>query len=172
MSFRILLVDPDSLAAAASAQALVQTGYRVAPVSTFEEATRHISLDHPDLLVTTARLGAFNGLHLLMRCRAAHPDLPVIIVGTPADRTGDMTRFGAEFVASPIDYTSLLELVATLLSGRTPFRPGNVREGPRRARLKAPAPDRATHTVNSRRLEQPLTTSPTRRWRGLVDSLN
>src|SRR5580704_13834655 len=110
MSFRILLVDPDSLAAAASAQALVQTGYRVVPVSTFEEATRQMSGDYPDLLVTKVRLGSFNGLHLLLRYRAEHPDVPVIMIGTSADRTADVTRFGAEFLTSPIERTSFLEL--------------------------------------------------------------
>jgi DNA-binding NtrC family response regulator len=122
MSFRILLVDPESSAAAASEQTLARTGYRVVRVSTFEEATHQISVDCPDLLVTKVRLGQFNGLHLLLRCRAERPDVPVIIVGTLADRTADMTRFGAEFVVTPIDHVSFLDLVATLLSGRTPWR--------------------------------------------------
>ena len=140
MSFRILLVDPDSLAAATSEQALVQTGYRVVPVSTFEEATRQMSLDYPDLLVTKIRLGSFNGLHLLLRYRAEHPDVPVIMIGTSADRTADVTRFGAEFVTSPIEPTSFLELVATLLSGRTPYGPSSARRGLRkRAMLPATA---------------------------------
>jgi CheY-like chemotaxis protein len=142
MSFRILLVDPDSLAAAASQQALVQNGYRVAPVSTFEEATRQMSLDYPDLLVTKARLGAFNGLHLLLRCRAEHPDVPVIIVGTLADRTADVTRFGAEFVTSPIEHASFLKVVASMLTGRTtlsgrpPEGATSARRGPRRRGMR------------------------------------
>jgi DNA-binding response OmpR family regulator len=156
MSFRILLVDPDSLAAAASQQALVETGYRVMPVSTFQEATRQMSLDHPDLLVTKVRLGSFNGLHLLLRCRAEHPDVPVIIVGTSADRTADVTRFGAEFVTSPIEHASFLELVATLLSGRTPSGPTNAQRGPRnRPLLPATASDRSARAVESRYREVP-----------------
>jgi DNA-binding response OmpR family regulator len=137
MSFRILLVDPDSLAAAASERALVQTGYRVAPVCTFEEATRQMLLDSPDLLVTKARLGAFNGLHLLLRCRAEHPDVPVIIVGTSAERTADVIRFGAEFVTAPIEHASFLALVAALLSGRTPSEPTNARREPRKRAVPA-----------------------------------
>ena len=195
MSFRILLVDPDSLAAAASEQALIQMGYRVVPVSTFEEATRQMSLDYPDLLVTKVRLGSFNGLHLLLRCRAEHPDVPVIIVGTSADRTADVTRFGAEFVTSPIEPASFLELVATLLSGRTPYGPTGAQQGSRkRAILAATASDRSARALDSGYggLPLELTMSPgagaemelpgldvtrrwrlaTRRWRWMVDSLN
>jgi DNA-binding response OmpR family regulator len=148
MSFRILLVDPDSLAAAASEHALVQTGYRVAPVGTFEEATRQMSRVCPDLIVTKARLGAFNGLHLLLRCRADYPDVPVIIVGTSSDHTSDMIRFGAEFVTSPIEHAPFLELVASLLSGRTPYGPTGTKRGPRKrvARL-ASASDHPVHAV-------------------------
>jgi DNA-binding response OmpR family regulator len=127
MTFRILLVDPDRAEAAATEQALVQAGYRAAPVDTFEEAARQLSRDYPDLLVTKARLGAFNGLHLLLRCRAEHPDVPVIIVGTLADHTPDVTRFGAQFVTTPIEHASFLWLVATLLSGRTPYDPASTR---------------------------------------------
>jgi DNA-binding NtrC family response regulator len=150
MSFRILLVDPDSQAAAANQQALVQTGYRVVPVSTFQEATQQMSLDSPDLLITKVRLGSFNGLHLLLRCRAEHPDLPVIVVGTSADRTADVTRFGAEFVDSPIEHASFLELVATLLSGRTPSGPTGARREPRkRAVSRATVSDRTGRGVQS-----------------------
>jgi CheY-like chemotaxis protein len=149
MPFRILLVDPDSAAAAASKLALARKGYHVAPASTFEEATRQMALDYPDLLVTKVRLGAFNGLHLLLRCRADHPDLPVIIIGTPADRTADMSRFGAEFVTCPIDHASFLALVATLLSGCAPCDgAATVRRGPLGgAVMSATASDRDTHAV-------------------------
>jgi DNA-binding response OmpR family regulator len=196
MSFRILLVDPDSCAAAISEQALIQTGYRVVPVSTFEEATRQISLDCPDLLVTKVRLGSFNGLHLLLRYRAEHPDVPVIMIGTSTDRTADVSRFGAEFVTSPVEPASFLELVATLLAGRTPYGPTGAQQGPRkRPTLPATASDRSARAVESGYGGLPieLTMIPgsgadtnlitgldvtrrwrlaTRRWRWMVDSLN
>jgi CheY-like chemotaxis protein len=150
MSFRILLVDPDSVAAAASAQALVHTGYRVVPVGTFEEATRRMSVDRPDLLVTKVRLGSFNGLHLLLRCRAEYPDVPVIIVGTAADRTPDVTRFGAEFVTSPVEPASFLKLVAALLSGRRPSRHPGAQRGPRKhAVIPVVASDRSARLVQT-----------------------
>jgi DNA-binding response OmpR family regulator len=132
MSFRILLVDPDLTAAAAAEQALVKSGYRVAPVSTFEEATRQIALDYPDMLVTAVRLGAFNGVHLLLRCREDHPDVPVIIMGSMADHSSDIARFGACFVPTPLDERFFLETVGTLLANRTPLSPGSARRWPRK----------------------------------------
>jgi DNA-binding response OmpR family regulator len=193
MSYRILLVDPDSSTALASEEALVRSGYRVAPVSTFEEATRSVSLECPDLLVTRVRLGAFNGLHLLLRCRAEHPDVPVIIVGASADRSADMTRFGAEFVTTPIERAPFLELVATLLAGRTPYGPVGARglrrpttplelAGPPDATQVSvvtwlPSPGSSSSPVSCIRTEMALHTArhwhwATGRWRGMIDSLN
>ena len=92
MSFRILLVDSDPTTVAITESALVEAGHRVAWVSTFEEATRQLSLDYPDLLVTSVRLGAFNGMHLIFRFRAEHPDVPAIVIDALADLTPDMRR--------------------------------------------------------------------------------
>jgi hypothetical protein len=75
MSFRILIVDPNSAAITSGIEsALVEAGHRVASVCTFEQASLQLSLDCPDLLVTAVRLGAFNGMHLLFRFRAACPE--------------------------------------------------------------------------------------------------
>ena len=90
--FRILLVDPNSAISAGTRAALAGAGHRVAGVSTFEEATLQLALDCPDLLITAVRLGAFNGMHLLLRFRAEHPDVPVVVIGAPGDLTPDMRR--------------------------------------------------------------------------------
>jgi len=66
MSFRILLVDPNTAAQAAAAAALAREDYRVAAVSTLEQAKQQIALDCPDALITAIRLGAFNGLQLVI----------------------------------------------------------------------------------------------------------
>ena len=132
MSYRILLVDPSPTAPAVAEHALGEAGYRVALVHTFEEATRQISLDCPDLLITAIRLGAFNGLHLLLRTHAEYRDLPVVVVGAISDFSPDISRYGAQFVASPIDDASLLRTVADLLAGRAPRDPTSDRRWPRK----------------------------------------
>jgi CheY-like chemotaxis protein len=138
MSFRILLVDPNSANVTNIEAGLVEAGHRVALVCTFEEATLQLSLDCPDLLVTAVRLGAFNGMHLLFRFRAACPDEPVIVIGAPADLTPDMRRHATQFLSPPIDRASFVGLVSELLAGRTPHDPNSLRRWPRK-RAELPA---------------------------------
>jgi CheY-like chemotaxis protein len=138
MSFRILLVDPDPTTVAITESALVEAGHRVAWVSTFEEATQQLSLDYPDLLITSIRLGAFNGMHLMFRFRAEHPDVPVIVIDALADLTPDMRRPPTRFLSPPIDRASFVALVSELLAGRTPRDPNSLRRWPRK-RAELPA---------------------------------
>jgi DNA-binding response OmpR family regulator len=148
MSYRILLVDCDLIAPAAAEQALAKAGYRVAVVSTFEQATRQLELDWPDLLITAIRLRAFNGLHLLLRARADRGDLPVIITGHSTDFTSDITRYGAHFVSDPLDCVILLGTVAELLAGRAPHDPNSDRLWPRKpAGLPATIRDASARVV-------------------------
>lgn len=132
MSYRILVVDSDPSASAVAEQALVAIGHRVAPVSTFEEAIRQVTLDCPDLLVAALRLGPYNGLHVLMRARADYPDIPVVITGATSDFTPDIPRFSARFLSTPVDRAALTRLVSELLAGRVPNEPANDRRWPRK----------------------------------------
>ena len=149
MSYRILVVDRNLTAATVAEQALVGTGYQVAVVRTFEEAMRQLVLNCPDLLITAVRLQAFNGLHLLLRWRVDHPNLPAIVVGSLDDFTSDISRHGARFMATPIDRSSLLTLVSDLLVGSTPHYPSGKREWPRkRAELPAIVLDTSARVVD------------------------
>src|SRR5580704_19674135 len=97
MAYRILLVEPDSRWSATTERLLSDAGYLTVAVRTFEDATRQLAVDCPDLLVTTVRLGAFNGLHLVLRCRGDYPYLPVIVTGEEEDPLlgAEVTRYGA-----------------------------------------------------------------------------
>jgi len=66
----ILVVDEDADARTEIVDLLSHAGYQVTSVGSFREATKVLSTDPPDLLITELRLGAFNGLHLVIR-RAA-----------------------------------------------------------------------------------------------------
>jgi len=147
MSYRILLVDPNSTAQSITEGALARADYRVAAVSTFEQAKQQIALDCPDLLVTAIRLGAYNGLQLVLRTRIECGDLPVIITGAPADFTTDIDRYGGHFVAAPAG-AQLLSKVEELLAGRTPRDPDSKRRWPRkRAELPATVHDAAATVI-------------------------
>jgi DNA-binding response OmpR family regulator len=148
MSYRILLVDPCAAATAAAEQALLGAGYRAAAVTTFDQALRQVALDCPDVLIAAIRLAAFNGLHLVIRLRVDHADLPMIITGHVTDFTTDAARYGARFLQTPIDPAQLLENVAQVLDGRQPFDPNSDRRWPRRpAGLPATVRDTAAHVV-------------------------
>ncbi|HKB10348.1 MAG TPA: response regulator [Vicinamibacterales bacterium] len=148
MSYRILLVDPSAAATAAAEQALVRAGYRAAAVRTFDQALRQVTLDCPDVLITAIRLAAFNGLHLVIRLRGDHADLPVIVTGHVSDFTADAERYGARFIQTPVDTTELLASVAEALAGREPLDPNSERRWPRRpAGLPATVRNTTAHVV-------------------------
>src|SRR3954471_9277191 len=132
MSYRILVVESSPSVAVAAHRALTCAQHRVATVHTFEQATRQIALDCPDLVVTAIRLGAFNGLHLLLRVRAEHDDLPVVVLGDPVDATSDIDRYHGCFVSVPLETPALVSAVSRLLENRQPRDPRNERRWPRK----------------------------------------
>ena len=138
MSFRILLVETDRAAASVADSALTNAGHRVAWVDSFADAIRQTTVDCPDLMITALRLGPFNGLHLVLRCRASDPDMPAIIVSDPRDLTEDISRYGARALPKPIEPNTLLSLVSEMLAGRIPHDPTSSRRWPRK-RAELPA---------------------------------
>ena len=118
MASRILLVDSDRQAVAAVERLLVRAGHRLTALASFEAATRHLSLEAADLLISAVRLGQFNGVHLALRARADHPQLPIILCGDPSDAVvaAEAAAFGARFVATPIEPEQLLTIVTALLA--------------------------------------------------------
>src|SRR5207302_716682 len=101
-----------------------------------------------DVVIAAIRLAAFNGLHLVIRLRVDHAELPVIITGHVTDFTTDAARYGARFVQTPVDPALLLENVLEVLAGRRPLDPNTDRRWPRRpAGLPATVRDTAAHVV-------------------------
>src|SRR5256885_17213200 len=119
MSYRILLVDPNSTWQATAAAALARADYRVATVSTFEQARQQIALDCPDVLITAIRLGAFNGLQLVLRVRVECGDLPVVVTGAPADFIHDIDRAAGHSVPPPMGAPAPAARAEELLAART-----------------------------------------------------
>jgi DNA-binding response OmpR family regulator len=138
MSFRILLVETDRAAATVADHVLTNAGYRVAWVDSFADAIRQSTADCPDLMITALRLGPFNGLHLVLRCRASDAEMPAVIIAERSDLTGDIERYGAHALPKPIDPAALLTLVSQLLAGRIPHDPTSARRWPRK-RAELPA---------------------------------
>ena len=63
-------------------QALLEdAGHEVRLATTFPDAVASLAQDSPDLLATEVQLGAFNGLHVVIRHRDSHPNMRVIVIG-------------------------------------------------------------------------------------------
>src|ERR1700680_5124486 len=125
MPYCILLVEPDSRSSAATERLLSDAGYLTVSVRTFDDATRQLAVDGPDLLVTAVRLGAFNGLHLVLRGRGDYPSLPMIVTGEEEDPllADEVTRYGARFVPKSLEPERFLRIVSELLAGWSPQGP-------------------------------------------------
>jgi DNA-binding response OmpR family regulator len=132
MSYRILVVEPDSVIASGVVQVLASAGHRVAWVDTFADAIWVSAAGAPDMVIAALRLGAYNGLHLLMHVRTHDPNLAVLIMCDDDDYTADIRRFGARRVAKPINPSLLGAVVSQLLATCSPHDPGGLRIWPRK----------------------------------------
>src|SRR5262245_61178099 len=81
----ILIAETDGFQRDAVSRLLESAGFRVTAASTFDEAQRELSTNPPDILITGLKLGAYNGLHLVVRNRIQHPETPAIVVSQVAD---------------------------------------------------------------------------------------
>jgi len=120
MTQKILIVDDTLATLGALAELLTSAGFEVVTAPDFEEAKKKIDSEGPDLLIVDIRLGPYNGLHLVVRERLAHPERPVIMTtGFPdALLEAEARRYGAEFLEKPIRSADLIALVRKLLADR------------------------------------------------------
>ena len=98
----ILVVSNDGVGLAHTLTALHEAGYEARGASSFEEAKRFLADASPDLVIADECLGAYNGLHIIMRARAIHPDVSAIVTtpvksrGLEADARTPQRRVDAE----------------------------------------------------------------------------
>jgi len=95
-------------------------GYTLKKFLDPEEALRSFLRERakPDVLVTDYALGKMNGIELIERCRAAQPDLRIVMVSGSA---GAEIAFSAQvkidrFLGKPYQPATLAELVQEVLS--------------------------------------------------------
>ena len=81
----VILVNADRRALRHTEALLSDAGHLVAPMWSFVEAKKVLDSVIPDLLVADIRLEAYNGLHLAIRSRHEHPDVPVIVTHAHGD---------------------------------------------------------------------------------------
>jgi DNA-binding NtrC family response regulator len=118
--YSILLVEPDPLHLESAKRVLESAGFQVMSTSTFDDAKRALASDPPDILITGLRLGAYNGLHLVLRSRMDHPRMSAIVTSEFADRVleAEAERQNAAFLIRPFDDGQLLSTVCRCMHGR------------------------------------------------------
>ncbi len=125
----VLVVD-DSLDRGRIVRDLQGGGYRVTTAATFEQASEILASAPPDVLVTELRLGAFNGLHLIVRCRVHAPDVVAIVHTAFPDPVleAEARRLNADYLTRPVEPSVLLSAISRRL-GAQPERRRSPREG-------------------------------------------
>jgi DNA-binding response OmpR family regulator len=107
---RTLLVEPDADYRTLLAEHLAGRGRDVVAVSSFSEAREQLKLAPFDLIVTATRLGAFNGLHLVLIARSMNMSMAAIVTTPTPDEVleREASSFGAAFVARPWENLAVL----------------------------------------------------------------
>jgi len=116
MPSTILLVDTDTESRLKTTQLLLRAGHGVRAVSSFEQAKQALRDSVPDLLITDSRLGAFNGLQLILR-RIDHPAMAAILRHSVKDPVleAEARHLGAAYTVKTSTGVDLLEIVNKLL---------------------------------------------------------
>jgi DNA-binding response OmpR family regulator len=122
--FQVLVVSADSKRPAAAFDILKSAGHDVVAAFGFDEAVRTLADYSPDLMIAEVRLGAFNGLHLVIRSQLAHPSLRTIVVDRSHDPVLqlDAERLGALYLVAPVPEDDLLAHVSRLRADVAPYR--------------------------------------------------
>ena len=112
----ILIVEDDQSTLTGWVELLRAAGYFVRGVSSYEEGRQELAM-MPDLLITDVRLGAYNGLQLLMRGRMVNPRLQAIVITGYADQIvrREAVYLQAEHLEKPVDADRLLQVVSSVL---------------------------------------------------------
>ena len=117
---RVLVANEDTAERCALTALLAGAGYDTISAASFEEARLALDRTAPDLLIAHLRLGAFNGLHLLLRGRADNPHLAAIITTRPedADIRMEALQFGVLCVLTRAFTPEFLPTIAKVIERR------------------------------------------------------
>jgi len=101
---------------------LADRGFHITVAENFLEGRTLIDKHPPSLLITELRLQEYNGLHLVLRGKAARPDMAALVLSATADPVlqSEAERMHATFVLKPTNSQEFLAAVH-----RTLFRPSD-----------------------------------------------
>jgi len=120
----ILVVDTRVAALRRTGELLRRAGHDVIEACSFVDGKRLLATRRPALVVSSLRLAAFNGLHLVHLGRLAQPDLNAIIVAPAADAVlqAEAEQVGASLLVEPVPTAALLSLISRKMAPVSPER--------------------------------------------------
>ena len=123
MNRTVLIVDEHPQVTSSLAAAVLRGGYQARTAHTFHEAMAFLQREEPAAIVVSVELGAFNGLHLLIRAGALYPAAKVVVIGPPSRALEDEARaLGAgAYLARPCAPETAMAMVNALLFSVVPF---------------------------------------------------
>ena len=123
MNRTVLIVDEHPQVASTLAAAVLRGGYQARTAHSFHDAMAFLQREEPAAIVVSVELGAFNGLHLLIRAGALYPAAKVVVIGPPSRALEDEARaLGAgAYLARPCAPETVMAMVNALLFSVVPF---------------------------------------------------
>jgi nitrogen regulation protein NR(I) len=115
MADRVLVVDDEQNLRRVLAATLQREGYEVNVCADGEQALEALERDGADVVVTDLVMPRMDGLTLLRRVVATHPDVPVIVITAHGriDKAVEAMKSGAfDFLAKPFDNADLKAIIA------------------------------------------------------------
>ncbi len=114
MKRRLVLVEDDEVFLRPLHRTLELAGYEVLPVQSGEEALDALKAEDVDAVLTDKRLPGMDGVELVRRVKAEHPDLAVVVMtayGT-IESAVEAMRLGAEdYLVKPFEAAELLLVI-------------------------------------------------------------
>jgi DNA-binding response OmpR family regulator len=102
---------------------LLPVGCDLTVATDFKTGKRLVQTEPPDLLITDLRLGAYNGLHLVILGQHRDPGMKAIVIGSPDPVLENETRaVGACYLTQPFDQAGFLKTVVEALHSTRPGR--------------------------------------------------
>jgi CheY-like chemotaxis protein len=116
---KILVVEDEPLIRLGLATAIEEAGYEVSEAASAAEAIRRLEGDHEiRLLLTDVDMpGGMDGIALAHYVRDRWPPVRLIVISGKVGVTPGELPAGARFVSKPYQEHSLLDMVATLVTG-------------------------------------------------------
>jgi DNA-binding NtrC family response regulator len=114
MKRRILLVEDDDIFLRPLQRSLEVAGYDVLVASSGEEAIDLLKHEDADLMLNDKRLPGMDGVELVRRIKAEHPDLAVVVMtayGTIESAVESVRLGAADYLVKPFEVPELLIVV-------------------------------------------------------------